>query len=386
MAALELRSIAKEFGDTKALCDIDLSIKDASFVVVVGPSGCGKSTLLRLIAGLEDPSAGQLLIDGVNVQGVAPAKRGVAMVFQSYALYPHLDVFENMAFPLRISQMKEADIRTQVMRVATQLGIQDLLTRKPAVLSGGQKQRVAIGRAIVRQPRLFLLDEPLSNLDAGLRLHMRHEFARLHRDLKTTMIYVTHDQVEAMTLADQIVVLNEGRIEQTGSPLEIYHRPKNLFVASFMGSPRINLFQGQVISHKSGLVSVQLASGHVVKARLDSSLALERGLSVTLGVRPDRLSISSAKSRHNPLSLRCDLIETLGSGLCVYGSISDDCDPVVAMLNQPLAQGGPMSVATPLKVYDQIEVDFSPDDVYVFDSMGNNMSLGVWDSAKATES
>ncbi|PZQ95895.1 MAG: sugar ABC transporter ATP-binding protein [Cereibacter sphaeroides] len=245
MGKIVLRKVAKRFGEVAVIPSIDLDIEDGEFVVFVGPSGCGKSTLLRLIAGLEDVSDGKIEIDGVNATDLPPAKRGLAMVFQSYALYPHMSVRKNIAFPLKMAGMNPDEIARKVDGAAKVLNLTNYLERKPGQLSGGQRQRVAIGRAIVREPAAFLFDEPLSNLDAALRVNMRLEISELHQTLKTTMIYVTHDQVEAMTMADKIVVLNAGRIEQVGSPMELYRNPANVFVAGFIGSPKMNLINGQ---------------------------------------------------------------------------------------------------------------------------------------------
>jgi multiple sugar transport system ATP-binding protein len=245
MGSITLQKVSKVFGEAKVIPSIDLDIKDGEFVVFVGPSGCGKSTLLRLIAGLEDVSDGKIVIDGKDATEKAPSERGLAMVFQSYALYPHMSVRNNIAFPLKMANVDKAEIDRKVADAARVLNLTDYLERKPRQLSGGQRQRVAIGRAIVRQPSAFLFDEPLSNLDAALRVNMRLEISELHQQLKTTMIYVTHDQVEAMTMADKIVVLNRGNIEQVGSPLELYHKPRNLFVAGFIGSPKMNFVKSQ---------------------------------------------------------------------------------------------------------------------------------------------
>ena len=272
MGSITLSKVSKSFGEAKGIPSIDLEIQDGEFVVFVGPSGCGKTTLLRLIAGLEDGSGGQILIDEKDVTQKAPAQRGLAMVFQSYALYPHMSVRNNIAFPLKMAKVDKAVIDQKVQDAASILNLTDYLERRPSQLSGGQRQRVAIGRAIVREPSAFLFDEPLSNLDAALRGTMRLEISELHNQLKTTMIYVTHDQIEAMTMADKIVVLNRGNIEQVGSPLELYSRPRNLFVAGFIGSPRMNLIEGEfarakgaktvgirpehfTLSHESGLWS-----------------------------------------------------------------------------------------------------------------------------------
>ena len=244
MGNITLTKVNKTFGDVEVIPSIDLEIKEGEFVVFVGPSGCGKSTLLRLIAGLEDVTSGIIEIDGQDATRIAPAKRGLAMVFQSYALYPHMSVRKNIAFPLKMAGIDQAEVDKRVATAAEVLNLSDYLERRPGQLSGGQRQRVAIGRAIVRQPAAFLFDEPLSNLDAALRVNMRLEITELHHKLKTTMIYVTHDQVEAMTMADKIVVLNAGRIEQVGSPLELYQSPRNQFVAGFIGSPKMNFVNG----------------------------------------------------------------------------------------------------------------------------------------------
>jgi multiple sugar transport system ATP-binding protein len=255
MGSITLNGIRKSFGAVDVIPGVDLEIAEGEFVVFVGPSGCGKSTLLRLIAGLEDPSGGQILIDGRDVTDAAPAKRRLAMVFQSYALYPHMSVRKNIAFPLKMAGMAASEQAERVDRAATVLNLTDYLDRRPGQLSGGQRQRVAIGRAIVREPTAFLFDEPLSNLDAALRVNMRIEIAELHKSLKTTMIYVTHDQVEAMTMADKIVVLRAGRIEQVGTPLELYHKPANTFVAGFIGSPNMNFIKGELAA-KQGAHSI----------------------------------------------------------------------------------------------------------------------------------
>jgi multiple sugar transport system ATP-binding protein len=244
MGKIELKQVTKSFGEVRVIPPLDLTIEDGEFTVFVGPSGCGKSTLLRLIAGLEDITSGHIKIDGVDATKLVPAKRGLAMVFQSYALYPHMSVRKNIAFPLRMAKMKPSEIKKRVESAAQVLNLTDYLDRRPGQLSGGQRQRVAIGRAIVREPSAFLFDEPLSNLDAALRVGMRMEISELHNKLATTMVYVTHDQVEAMTMADKIVVLNAGVIEQVGTPLELYRAPCNTFVAGFIGSPKMNLITG----------------------------------------------------------------------------------------------------------------------------------------------
>ena len=356
MADVALRGVDKAFGAQAILQGINLAINDGEFVVIVGPSGCGKSTLLRIIAGLEPPTTGDVLIDGISALDQTPSQRGVAMVFQSYALYPHLNVYDNMAFGLRMAKRDEGEIRTAVAKAAKLLGIEDLLQRRPKELSGGQRQRVAIGRAIVRQPRLFLLDEPLSNLDAGLRVHMRHEFARLHRELATTMIYVTHDQVEAMTLADRIVVLNEGRFEQIGTPNEIYHAPRNLFVAGFLGSPRMNLIAGEIVDMSKAGIKVRLVSGEVVSAAVARGDA-RPGDVVTLGIRPEVLTKGAGA---NTICVTLDVIETLGPAHGVYGLMKGVDAPVCALLPGTLA----------LPDAGEMKLHFAAQDAHLFDAEG----------------
>ncbi|MDP3197478.1 ABC transporter ATP-binding protein [Tabrizicola sp.] len=258
MGKIQLTQVRKSFGEVDVIPGIDLTIENGEFVVFVGPSGCGKSTLLRLIAGLEDTTSGVIDIDGKDATNLPPAKRGLAMVFQSYALYPHMTVRKNIAFPLKMAGMDQAEQEKRVERAAKVLNLSNYLDRRPGQLSGGQRQRVAIGRAIVREPAAFLFDEPLSNLDAALRVGMRQEISELHQSLQTTMIYVTHDQVEAMTMADKIVVLNAGRIEQVGAPLELYNFPRNVFVASFIGSPKMNLIEGaEAAKHNAHTIGIR---------------------------------------------------------------------------------------------------------------------------------
>ena len=266
MGSIRLEGVSKTFGRTTVIPGVDLDIKDGTFVVFVGPSGCGKSTLLRLIAGLEDVSAGRIIIDGNDVAKLPPAKRGLAMVFQSYALYPHMTVRKNIGFGLRMAGRPRDEVARKVEAASNVLNLSAYLDRKPGELSGGQRQRVAIGRAIVREPKAFLFDEPLSNLDAALRVQMRLEIARLQKNLATTTVYVTHDQVEAMTLAERIVVLNGGRVEQVGSPLELYARPDNLFVAGFIGSPRMNFVSGEFAA-RMGAATIVVRPEHIVASR-----------------------------------------------------------------------------------------------------------------------
>jgi multiple sugar transport system ATP-binding protein len=292
MGSITLRNVQKRFGDVTVIPNASLDIKEGEFVVFVGPSGCGKSTLLRLIAGLEDLTSGTILIDGQNVSAVPPARRGLSMVFQSYALYPHMTVRNNIAFPLKMAGMAADEIDKRVKKAAATLNLTDYLDRRPGQLSGGQRQRVAIGRAIVREPKAFLFDEPLSNLDAALRVNMRVEIMQLHQDLGATMIYVTHDQVEAMTMADRIVVLNKGNIEQVGSPLELYNNPDTLFVAGFIGSPKMNFLSG---NH---------AAPHGA---------------ATIGIRPEHIDLAEGEA---PWSGRILLTEHLGADTFLHVELS----------------------------------------------------------------
>ncbi len=316
MANLQLKALRKAFGEAEILHGIDLDIQDGEFIVFVGPSGCGKSTLLRCIAGLEEISSGELFIGGQLVNEVPPSKRGIAMVFQSYALYPHMTVAENMAFGLKLAGHSKMEISAAVQRAAQILQIESLLDRRPKALSGGQRQRVAIGRAIVRKPGVFLFDEPLSNLDAGLRVQMRVELARLHRDLATTMVYVTHDQVEAMTLANRIVVLNQGRIEQVGAPLELYHHPANRFVAGFIGSPKMNFLPCTLLSATDLEARVRLEDGTVLSASADAR-GLGEGTALTLGIRPERL-LAETMPDEGTASVSVIVAEHLGDTVFLY--------------------------------------------------------------------
>ena len=312
MAQLSLRGIRKDFKDTQVLRGIDLEIGDRELVVFVGPSGCGKSTLLRLIAGLDDISGGEFWLNGKSMNNVAPSKRGIAMVFQSYALYPHMDVYENMAFGVRLMGLPKSEIEKRISDAAEMLKLAPLLTRKPRELSGGQRQRVAIGRALVRKPDVFLLDEPLSNLDAALRSDVRLEIAKLHEEIGGTMVYVTHDQVEAMTLADRIVVMNGGRIEQVGSPRELYERPANTFVATFIGSPRMTLLDAA----RDGDSFAIAGSGAVRLPGAPPSAAR-----VTLGVRPDAFRV--ADPGDEGFSAEFVYGEYLGNDAYVYARLGD---------------------------------------------------------------
>ncbi len=316
MADLTLTNIVKNYGSVEVLKSIDLHVPDGEFVVFVGPSGCGKSTLLRAIAGLEDLTAGSIKIGGEDVVDRMPAQRGIAMVFQTYALYPHKSVFDNMAYGLKLAKRPKDQIRAQVTKVAKILELETLLDRKPAQLSGGQRQRVAIGRAIVRDPKVFLFDEPLSNLDAALRGQMRIEIADLHARLKATMVYVTHDQIEAMTMADRIVVLNAGRIEQQGAPLELYHHPRNVFVAGFLGAPSMNFVSAVVVGSSAAGIEIEADGLGRLTVPVDGSPAT--GDAVTLGIRPHDFSLEAGAAS---CEIQPSLVEPLGHETIVYGSL-----------------------------------------------------------------
>jgi len=348
VAHVQLVKVQKAFGDIQILRDIDLEIRDGEFMVFVGPSGSGKSTLLRTIAGLEDITGGTLSIGGKVVNDLPPADRGIAMVFQSYALYPHMNLYDNMAFGLKIAKVDKGEIHRLVHQAARILNIEHLLDRKPKALSGGQRQRVAIGRAIVRKPEVFLFDEPLSNLDAALRVRMRYEFAKLHEDLKTTMIYVTHDQVEAMTLADRIVVLAAGRIEQVGSPLELYEHPDNVFVAGFIGSPKMNFLEASVVSADSGAAVVRLQTGAQIRCVVDASRAAV-GEKVTLGVRPEHFEAAAPGATDNVIATSVTFVESLGSTTHAYCDYPGAAETLVCELDGAtrLRNGAPLSLAIP---------------------------------------
>jgi len=323
MAEVTLRDVRKSFDSTEIIHGVSLTVHEGEFVVFVGPSGCGKSTLLRLVAGLETISSGEISIDGTLCNDLPPSQRGIAMVFQSYAIYPHMSVYENMAFSLKLAHMKQPEIKQRVQRAADILQIGPLLERKPKALSGGQRQRVAIGRAIVREPKVFLFDEPLSNLDAALRVQMRIEIAKLHRDLKATIIYVTHDQIEAMTMASRIVVLNAGVIEQVGAPLELYHHPANKFVAGFIGSPKMNFLPGTLLSADAKTARVALRDGTEIEIATDATRGAA-GSEVTVGIRPEHmLHVSDATPGVGRVRGEVILVENLGESALIYVRIPD---------------------------------------------------------------
>jgi multiple sugar transport system ATP-binding protein len=334
MAELTLRGIVKRYGATPVVHHIDLDIRHGEFVVFVGPSGCGKSTLLRMIAGLEEISEGEFCIDGLRVNEVPPAKREIAMVFQSYALYPHMSVYDNLAFGLQTAGEKKDVIDRRVQHAARMLKIDTYLQRKPKALSGGQRQRVAIGRAIVREPKLFLFDEPLSNLDAELRVQMRVELSKLHADLGTTMIYVTHDQVEAMTMADRIVVLRDGVIAQAGTPLDLYNHPANQFVAGFIGSPKMNFLDATLAAHGADGITARLHGGEHVDIRVPAQNAGE-GAPLCVGIRPEHVQLVD-----QGLPMQVALTEQLGGNTVLYGSLNAQQSMVVQVVGQSRIQRG----------------------------------------------
>ena len=349
MAGLTIRGARKSFGDTPVLRDVSIAVPDGAFAVIVGPSGCGKSTLLRSVAGLEELDAGTIHIDDREVGGLPPSARGIAMVFQSYALYPHLTVYENMAFGLRIAKVSGDDIDAAVRRAAGILNIDALLDRKPAALSGGQRQRAAIGRAIVRQPQLFLFDEPLSNLDADLRVRMRYEFAALHKQLGTTTLYVTHDQVEAMTLADQVIVMRDGQVEQVGPPRALYERPANLFVARFLGTPRMNVLSA--VATEDG--TARLPGGQTVAL----PMKLAAGTPVTIGIRPEDVAIGEGPGAF-PLTV--GFVERMGGHATVHLDGTGSDEPIAC---QQRDDGG-------LNAGDSVPVRFPAERLHLFDADG----------------
>ena len=322
MATVKLENIYKSFGETEVLFDINLDINDKEFVVFVGPSGCGKTTLLRIISGLEEVTSGKVIIDDQDVSNAPPVERGISMVFQSYALYPHLSVFENIAFPLRVAKVNEKELKERVFKAADILQLNDRLDFKPGQLSGGQRQRVAIGRSIVRNPKVFLFDEPLSNLDAALRGDMRVELAKLHQNLKTTMIYVTHDQIEAMTMADKIVVLRDGVIEQVGSPMELYHHPKTKFVAGFIGHPKMNFLKASNVLVKGEKLTVNITDSNSVNLSVEVDNT-KSGDEIEIGIRPEDVELSLD---NNGLLMNIEVVEHIGATVILYGSVEGNSD------------------------------------------------------------
>lgn len=356
MTDVKLKQIIKRYGKTQIIHNIDLTIDSGEFVVFVGPSGCGKSTLLRMIAGLEDITEGELYIDQTLVNDFDPASRKIAMVFQSYALYPHMTVAENMGFGLKMTGHPKQAIEDLVQRAAKTLQLEALLDRTPKQLSGGQRQRVAIGRAIVREPKVFLFDEPLSNLDAELRVEMRLQIARLHQDMGNTMIYVTHDQIEAMTLADKIVVLNKGRIEQVGSPLELYHRPVNLFVAGFIGSPRMNFLPGTISSLDNNQITIQINNCETITVHQHpANLAV--GQHMTLGIRPEHLKMECDGDVH--FVIQNEVSERLGNATYLFGNFAGVNDFKVHLTGD-----------IDLKAYSNVKLTCHSNDCHFFNEHG----------------
>jgi multiple sugar transport system ATP-binding protein len=359
MAHLSLRKIVKSFGSVNIIKGVDLEIADKEFVVFVGPSGCGKSTLLRLIAGLEEITSGDLMIDGKRVNDIPPDERGLAMVFQTYALYPHMTVRDNMAFALRLAGVPKEERYAKIDKVADLLQLKPYLDRRPKALSGGQRQRVAIGRAIVREPKVFLFDEPLSNLDAALRVQTRIELARLHERLNATMVYVTHDQVEAMTLADKIVVLRDGMIEQVGSPLELYHHPVNQFVAGFIGSPKMNFIDVTVTAVSPQGIVVQLPGPGSVSVPVQAG-SVSVGDKLVLGARPEHLDVG----RDGVLGGEVMVVERLGGQTYLYVQVT----PANLFIIE--ADGN-----LPIKVHDRVAVALDPGTAHLFRADGSALEL-----------
>ena len=351
MADININTINKYYGDVHVIKDISLDIKSQSFTVLVGPSGCGKSTMLRMIAGLEDINSGTISIDGQVVNDLPPKQRNIAMVFQSYALYPHMTVFDNMAFGLKLEKRSKDEINERVQEAARILQIEDYLQRKPKQLSGGQRQRVAIGRAITRKPKVFLFDEPLSNLDAALRVQMRVELAKLHDQLNATMIYVTHDQTEAMTLADNVVVMDEGIVSQKGSPMDLYNNPNNLFVGSFIGSPKMNIISSKILSSNENSTEVDLLGSSKISIKKTSANS-SGGDNVHIGIRPEHLLINQDGDAN--WESRVFVVEKLGSGTFLY--LEKDGEPLVVE-----TEGD-----SNIKVGDTVKVGFTASRCHLF--------------------
>jgi multiple sugar transport system ATP-binding protein len=352
MGAVTLRNVSKSFGAVDVIRDVNIEIVDGEFVILVGPSGCGKSTLLRMIAGLEEVTSGSVLIDAAEITHVPPRDRDIAMVFQNYALYPHFTVEKNMGFALKLAGVPKDQIKAQVATVAESLGLTSYLDRYPKELSGGQRQRVATGRAIVRNPKVFLFDEPLSNLDAALRGDMRVELSQLHRELGATMVYVTHDQVEAMTMADRIVVLNGGRIEPFGTPMELYHHPQTRFVATFIGQPNMNLVPATVRGTSAEGLAVEMDGGHLMTIPVDGGSA-RPGDRVEVGIRPENVELGQG------LSMSVRVLERLGGVSITYGEVGGVRFCAALPGDAPVSEGA------------SIGMSVDPRHVHVFDASGN---------------
>ena len=343
MGRINLKNLEKSYGKTKVIHDLSIDINEGELIVIVGPSGCGKSTLLRMVAGLEDINSGSILIDNKIVNELEPMERNIAMVFQNYALYPHMTVFENMSYGLKILKIPKNEISSRVQKAAEILELGELLKRKPSQLSGGQRQRVAMGRAIVRDPVAFLFDEPLSNLDAKLRVQMRLEIKKLQKQLKTTSLYVTHDQVEAMTLADRMVVMNEGNVEHVGTPLEVYTKPKTLFTAQFIGSPAMNILKGECQSNQ-----IKLSSGATIKANS------KHNGEVNVGLRPEDFTIDEKGT----IKLKVELVELIGANTLIHGRLENSNEILVASI---------AGVISDSKIGNHINLSFNEKKLHLFD-------------------
>ncbi len=365
MAEVILNKVNKKFGKVHVTKDVDLQIDSGDFVVFVGPSGCGKSTLLRLVAGLEDITSGDLKIDGKLCNDLPPPERGIGMVFQSYALYPHMTVYENMAFGLQLAKTEAKTVDQKVREVAAALQLEPLLERKPKELSGGQRQRVAIGRAIVREPKVFLFDEPLSNLDASLRVQMRMEIARLHERLGATMIYVTHDQVEAMTLATKIVVLDAGRVEQVGSPLELYNHPANTFVAGFIGSPKMNFLTADIVETGEVTTKVQIHRGQEIEVSANT-IGASVGDPCMVGIRPEHIRFGT-KDAIQEGGVELSVVEQLGNECLMYFNTPQSAEPVVIRTEGQ----------TSIRAGDKRCIEFPPGYCHLFDRDGKAFKRSV---------
>jgi sn-glycerol 3-phosphate transport system ATP-binding protein len=343
MSEISLKNLKKSFGKTQVIHDLSINVKDGELIVIVGPSGCGKSTLLRMVAGLEDANQGEIIIDGKKVNELEPMERNIAMVFQNYALYPHMSVFENMAYGLKIAKIPKDEINNRVQKAAEILELEELLQRKPNQLSGGQRQRVAMGRAIVRNPVAFLFDEPLSNLDAKLRVQMRLEIKKLQTQLKTTSLYVTHDQVEAMTLADRMIVMNNGNVEHIGTPLEVYTKPQTLFTAQFIGSPAMNIINGECKNKQ-----ISFGNGATLKTNSDHNGE------VNVGLRPEDFKVDD----NGPIKLKVELVELIGANTLIHGKLDNSDEVLVASISGVISES---------KIGKNIGLSFDESKLHLFD-------------------